>query len=204
MAGEASSNYIVFVDESGDHSLESINPQWPLFVLSFCIFEVETYVREVTPAIRALKFDTFGHDLVILHERDIRKKLGPFSTLGQDARESFLSRLTEIIAATNVTIIAIVIHKLRHQERYVSPIHPYYLAMQFGLERVAKFLRLKGHRARATHVVFEGRGRTEDKELELAFRRSGMPARIKPTIRCRWRSWSPISEPIRRAFNWPT
>ena len=32
------SDYIVYVDESGDHSLESINPEYPLFVLSFCIF----------------------------------------------------------------------------------------------------------------------------------------------------------------------
>ena len=31
------SNYIVFVDESGDHSLTSIDPQFPVFSLSFCI-----------------------------------------------------------------------------------------------------------------------------------------------------------------------
>lgn len=32
------SDYIVYVDESGDHSLDSINSEYPLFVLSFCIF----------------------------------------------------------------------------------------------------------------------------------------------------------------------
>ena len=33
------SDYIVYVDESGDHSLTSINPQNPVFVLVFCVFE---------------------------------------------------------------------------------------------------------------------------------------------------------------------
>ena len=31
------SDFIVFVDESGDHSLEVINPDYPVFVLAFCI-----------------------------------------------------------------------------------------------------------------------------------------------------------------------
>ena len=36
-AGGSHSDYIVYVDESGDHSLTSINPRYPLFVLSFCV-----------------------------------------------------------------------------------------------------------------------------------------------------------------------
>jgi hypothetical protein len=77
------SDYIVFVDESGDHSLAAINPEWPLFVLSFRIFPVAAYV---------------GHDTVILHEHDIRKKKGTFAQLNKEARDTFLDRLTEIIA----------------------------------------------------------------------------------------------------------
>lgn len=88
------SDYVVFVDESGDHSLESINPEWPLFVLSFCIFPVDKYVQEVTQAIRSLKFDFFGHDLVSLHEHDIRKKKGAFSQLNEEARDDFLNHLS--------------------------------------------------------------------------------------------------------------
>ena len=33
------SNRIVYVDESGDHSLELIDLDYPVFVLSFCVFE---------------------------------------------------------------------------------------------------------------------------------------------------------------------
>ena len=61
------SDYIVFVDESGDHSLESVNPDYPIFVLAFCILPTAAYVDQITPAVRRLKRQLFGHDLVILH-----------------------------------------------------------------------------------------------------------------------------------------
>ncbi|HEY9209056.1 MAG TPA: DUF3800 domain-containing protein [Acidovorax sp.] len=165
------SDYIVYVDESGDHSLDSINPDWPLFVLCFCIFPVQTYTTVVAPAIRRLKFEVFGHDLVVLHEHDIRKRRGPFSQLAQPAREAFMERLTDIIRDADMTVVGVVIDKVMHKERYQSPYHPYHLAMQFGLERVARFLQLQGQGDRETHVVFEARGAKEDKELELEFRR---------------------------------
>jgi hypothetical protein len=34
---EKFSEYIVYVDESGDHGLETIDPNYPVFVLAFCI-----------------------------------------------------------------------------------------------------------------------------------------------------------------------
>lgn len=114
----------MFVDESGDHSLESINPEWPRFVLSFCIFPIDAYVNAVTPGIRKLKFDFFGHDLVVLHEHDIRKKKGEFSQLNKEQRDEFLNRLTDVIAATEVTVIAVVIDKKRHKARYSAPPTP--------------------------------------------------------------------------------
>ena len=37
------SDYIVYVDESGDHNLEKVDSQYPVFVLSFCIFHKKHY-----------------------------------------------------------------------------------------------------------------------------------------------------------------
>src|SRR5216683_621493 len=51
------SDYIIYVDESGDHSLTSINPQHPVFVLAFCIFEKRAYYETIVPAVQRLKFD---------------------------------------------------------------------------------------------------------------------------------------------------
>lgn len=39
------SDYIVYVDESGDHSLTSIHAGYPIFVLALCIFHKEEYAN---------------------------------------------------------------------------------------------------------------------------------------------------------------
>ena len=165
------SDYIVFVDESGDHSLDVINPQYPVFVLTFCILPIRAYVEQVTPAVRGLKFELFGHDQVILHEHAIRKKTGSFAQLNKERRDLLLLRLTEIIAAAPMTLVAVVINKVRHKARYTTPEHPYHLALKYGLERVNDFLAHQGQGERTTTVVCEARGAKEDKEIELAFRR---------------------------------
>ena len=55
-------DYIVFVDESGDQSLKSVNANYPVFVLSFCIFEKTHYYTHVVPEILRFKFDFFGRE----------------------------------------------------------------------------------------------------------------------------------------------
>lgn len=165
------SGYIVFVDESGDHSLESLNPDYPIFVLAFCIMPTVAYVDQITPAVRRLKCQLFGHDLVVLHEHDIRKKAGPFARMGREARDALLDGLTEIIRAAPMTLVTVVIDKVKHKARYTSPEHPYHLALKYGLERVHHFLTMQGRADRRTPVVCEARGAKEDKEIELAFRR---------------------------------
>lgn len=165
------SDYIIYVDESGDHSLISIDPEYPVFVLSFCIFRKDNYAQSMTPAVRRLKFETFGHDMAILHEIDIRKKRGVFSRLGKVEREQFLDALTTIIEAADFRLVAVVIDKHKLKVRYATPEHPYHLAMEFGLERIYRYLKSLGQDDRLTHVVCEARGAKEDAELELEFRR---------------------------------
>lgn len=164
-------DYIIYVDESGDHSLESVNAEYPLFVLSFCLFRKDLYAESVTPAVRKLKFETFGHDMVILHEHDIRKKTGAFSKLGKERREAFMTTLTDIVDKSEFTLFAVVIDKRRLKSRYAYPAHPYHLAMEFGLERLYRFLKEMGQDDRLTYLVCEARGAKEDGELELEFRR---------------------------------
>lgn len=165
------SDYLVFVDESGDHSLTSINQEYPVFVLCFCVIEKQQYISETVPAIQKLKMEIFGHDQVILHEHDIRKRKGPFKNLNKPAREEFFERLNAIMEASEMTIISAVIDKVRHKAKYATPHHPYHLALLFGLERVAEILDSHRQHNRLTHVIFEERGKKEDRELELEFRR---------------------------------
>lgn len=42
-------DYLVYVDESGDHELTKIDPQYPVFVLLFCIIHKDDYLTRVCP-----------------------------------------------------------------------------------------------------------------------------------------------------------
>lgn len=165
------SDFIIYVDESGDHSLESIDPGYPIFVLSFCIFRKENYTNHITPAIRKLKFDTFGHDMVVLHESDIRRKRGAFSHLSKELRETFMNKLTDIISESDFQLVAVVIDKRNLKDRYSQPTHPYHLALEYGLERIYRLLKDAGQDDSLTYLICEARGKKEDAELELEFRR---------------------------------
>lgn len=166
------SQYIVYVDESGDHGLESVDPDYPVFVLAFCIFRKQEYIEEAVPALQRLKFDHFGHDQVVLHEREIRKAKRPFQfLLVPELREVFMKDVGALVKASPFVLIASVIDKKRLTSQYKYPANPYEVALAFGMERVAKFLARRRQSSATTHFVFESRGRKEDDQLELAFRR---------------------------------
>jgi len=166
------SDYIVYVDESGDHGLRNINPEFPVFVLSFCIFNKRTYSGQIVPALMDFKFTHFGHDMVVLHEHDIRKQKGAFGILrNRDVRESFMTGINEFITNAQFTLIAVVIDKQKLIKKYKFPSNPYEIAMQFGLERTLSFFSEQQQCGNKTHVVFERRGNDEDRDLELEFRR---------------------------------
>lgn len=164
---EQFSKYVVYVDESGDHGLENIDRNYPVFVLAFCVFHKTHYAQQVVPAIESFKFKHFGHDLVVLHETDIRKEKGGFRFTGRQHRESFLGELTDIIETSNFILIGCVIDKQRLREHSSNP---YHLALGFCLETLYELIEEKNQRA-TTHVVVECRGKREDAELELEFRR---------------------------------
>ncbi len=169
---EPFSDYIVYVDESGDHGLESIDPNYPVFVLAFCVFRKDAYMGSVAPVIQRFKFRHFGHDMVILHETDIRKDRGDFRLLKtRELKEAFLGELTTIVAGAPFTLICTMIDKPALKRRYAYPDNPYHIALGYGLERVYRFLQSNGQHERTTHVVVENRGKREDEELELEFQR---------------------------------
>lgn len=166
------SDYLVFVDESGDHGLEAIDPNYPMFVLAFCVISKADYVETIVPAIQRFKLKHFGHDNVILHERDIRKDIGDFSFLKtMEKKAAFLDELTQIVADAPFSLICTVIRKEALKQKYFDPDNPYHIALGFGLERVHYYLQRQGTGQARTHVIVEKRGRREDAELELEFRR---------------------------------
>jgi len=180
-------DYIIFVDESGDHSLEVINKQYPIFVLAFCIFKKADYVNILCPKVQEFKFKWFGHDTVILHERDIRKDIYPFDFLkSPKIKKRFNAELAQIIKDTPMIIISEVIWKHEFQKNFIHPYnHPYYHALQSCMDKLSSFLVVhsvanivdnKIPSLKKTHIIFEQRGGKkgggeEDKTLEREFYR---------------------------------
>jgi len=172
------SEYLVFVDESGSPTLGNIDPDFPMLVLAFMIVRKDRYLHEIVPAVQGFKFRHFGHDQIILHEREIRRDTGAFYFLKTKAlKAAFLDELTAIMDAAPFHLVTVVIRKDKLQARYKTPENPYHLALQFGLERISAFLHQQGEWQKwhpnnpQVHLVVEKRGKNEDDDLELEFRR---------------------------------
>ena len=166
------SDYIVYVDESGDHGLKTIDAHYPVFVLVFCIFKKNDYIHTAIPLLQSFKFKHYGHDQTILHETDIRKDRGDFAFLkSKTVKTAFLDELTDIVQKTPFVVTSTVIKKEIYRQRYSSPENPYHIALRYGLERVFYYLSELKADFGSTHIVVEKRGKVEDDELELEFRR---------------------------------
>ena len=164
------SKYIVYVDESGDHSLNSIDEKYPVFVLSLCIFHKRHYSEVVVPALEKFKFNYFGHDQVVLHENEIRKRIGVFNIFkNKEHQGMFINDLADIIEFSNFIIISATIDKLKLKAGLST--NAYDIALKICIDRLYEFFIEKGQESKKTFIVFESRGTKEDSELELEFRR---------------------------------
>jgi len=53
-------DFIVFLDEAGDHTLEIVDKDFPLFILVAFIVERDYYIREIIPNVIKAKYDFFN------------------------------------------------------------------------------------------------------------------------------------------------
>ena len=165
--GAMRSSHIIYVDESGSPSIGSNLASYPVFDLAFCIFRIENYVNSVVPAFQALKFEFFGHDLVILHESEIRKRLGSFRALNDhNFRESFLKSLGDAILNSEFHILPVIRSKVDKRPGRSL----YFEAAVEGITRSTKWLINQGFAGEELIFAFESRGIREDRDLasELA------------------------------------
>ncbi len=136
---------IVYLDESGDHSLELVDKDFPFFALAMFICEEKIHNHKISPAINQFKMDFFGHEAVIIHSRDIRKAQRDFGILTNPAkREEFYRKLNQIMSNSDYQLIVSVIKKQDHKEKYgILAENPYDLAMIFCMERLLPLLEEK-------------------------------------------------------------
>lgn len=168
----AFSNWVVYVDESGNYNTATYSQEYPVFVLAFCIFHKENYVSKIVGALERFKFEYFGHDLVVLHEREIRKELGAFQFPNKKFKQNFIGSLHSIMDNANFITISCSIDKKKLFENNLEiGDNLYHVALGFCLESLFDLMSEKKQADLITHVIFESRGKREDKDLELEFRR---------------------------------
>lgn len=166
------SNWVVYVDESGNYNTDTYSAEYPVFVLAFCIFHKDNYVSNVVGALERFKFEYFGHDLVVLHEREIRKEIGAFQFPNKKYKQNFIGALHAIMDNSNFITISCSTDKRKLFENNLEiGDNLYHVALAFCLESLFDLMKEKRQEDRTTHVIFESRGKKEDKDLELEFRR---------------------------------
>jgi hypothetical protein len=162
------SDYLVFADESGDHTLTPQDSEYPVFVLALLIISRAEYALAES-RLQELKLKHCGRTDVVLHERKISKQKGDFTfLLDVEKRRAFFDDLNQLMQQLNYTIIATAIHKTQFAAQYTTCDNPYHLALEFCMERLKFFLRRRSQLLK-TPIVFESRGKTEDAELKQAF-----------------------------------
>jgi hypothetical protein len=192
----AFSQYIIYADESGSPVLGADLADFPVFVLVFVIVKKTHYVQSLVPKVQMLKFNSVGHDQLILHKRDIRRQANAFAFLqvNEVLRNAFIAETTAIMETGEFSLCCSIIDKKRLMAKYAKPWSPYEIALVFCMETAANALLKKGERNVRINVVFEARGATEDKHLELEFRRisSGQPTLGKADPAMKEFEWEPM------------
>lgn len=159
---------IMFLDESGDHNLEKIDSQYPIFVLAGAVFEMDYYLKKVKKEIKKAKKDLFGKKKVILHTADIYRNRNGFEELKDEKfRKKFYKRINKLIDDLSFEIIVAAIAKKKHWEKYgISAIDPYLLSLEFLVER---FIFSLDETDKKGLIVAESRNPQLDNQLELAW-----------------------------------
>lgn len=155
-------NYYLFIDESGDHGIVNYNKDFPILNLTGILTSSEEYTL-IKESMNKCKIDFFGNSEIILHSRDIRRRLPPFDKSGGGEKILFYENINNFFN-NKFLIISTLIDKEKLIKKYSQPTkETYEFAFLLILERV--LLSLKNKKCDSLKIIIESRGKKEDKEL---------------------------------------
>jgi len=159
---------VLFLDESGDHNLAVVDPEYPVFVLGGVIMEQQYAEGRLEEALRDFKRRLFGREDIILHTADITRNRNGFERMKEGAfRETFYRELNDMLRGLDFKAVACVIRKNDHLARYgVAALDPYMLSLDVLVERFCMDI---GDRESGGVIVAERRDPTLDRELDIAW-----------------------------------
>lgn len=133
--------YYLYIDESGDHGLATVNPDFPVFLLCGVIVSAEEY-ENIRQSFNKTKNEFWGNKEVVFHSRDIRKCEKEFSIFFDlEKKKSFYEQINKSIEQHNYTVIASAIRKDIYIQKFGRLSNDVYeLALSFIIERAIFFL----------------------------------------------------------------
>jgi hypothetical protein len=167
-----SDSCLVFLDECGAHTLNSKDP-FPVFCLAAVIVRERVY-PDLDLIVRAWKATHLKNADFVIHEPDIRARVGPWRDPG---REVVLEALRALISQVDFAVVTCVVRRSEYVAQFGEaapdeslPEHPYLMTLDFLIERVVMVLEehFDGGRAK---VIAESRGAKEDALLQHEFAR---------------------------------
>ena len=164
--------YYLYIDESGDHGLTTVNPDFPVFLLCGVLVSAGEY-ENIRQSFNKIKHVLWGNKDVIFHSRDIRKCEKEFSVLFDlEKKKWFYENINLALSNHNYTVFASAIRKDNYIQRFGRLSNDVYeLALSFIIERTVFFLDDEKQKEINLEIVIEKRGKKEDKKLEEHFQR---------------------------------
>lgn len=159
---------LLFLDESGDHNLSVIDPQYPLFILGGVIVDAAYAEGPMASAFDAFKLEMFGSRDIVLHTADMTRNRNGFEVLKNASfRKRFLSRLNRLIADLDFSVIACAVRKDEHLSRFgVAALDPYLLSLDVVVDRFCFEI---GDVSSGGAIIAERRNPVLDRELDIAW-----------------------------------
>lgn len=154
----------MFLDESGDHSLEKVDPEYPVFVLGGIIVEDFEMGCVIEPAFQRFKREFLKSGDTILHTSEITRNKGAFEAMkNPEFRIPFIEALNSLMESLPYMVVACAIRKDRLIERYRDRArNPYNYALHVLVERFVMELSTRKANGR---IIAEARDTAEDRRL---------------------------------------
>jgi hypothetical protein len=157
--------YFLFVDECGDHGLNKIDKQFPIFLIcGILITEKET--EKMRANIAKLKSHYWPIKSPIFHSREIRKCTNEFKILlDEKTKLKFYQDLNEILENHSFSIVPTGINKFSYVKKYGNLVNdPYELCLSNVFDLCTTNLKRQSHPIDLL-IILEKRGEKEDNKL---------------------------------------
>lgn len=162
---------ILFIDETGDHSLSKIDNSYPIFVLSGVVIEETYHDATLADKLNEFKLRHFETTDVVLHSKEMTHPQSARSReymrfMDAEFRRKFYKDFEHLLSGLDISLVACVIMKNKHFTKYgLEAKDPYLLSFDNLVNRLV--FDLTGDQR--GKIVAESRNSVLDNQLEIAY-----------------------------------